>query len=171
MKQNYIFEPLNKINHDRENFDCGVLVLNEFLQTKANKEMKQKLNSTYVCTLSGEHTPKPIAGFYTLSSSPLILSAIPKELSKHIPKNYQIPTAKIGRLARDKNHPGVGSLLLKDALFRVLDMSSTLGIYGVEVNAKDEAAKSFYEKFGFIPFVDDKYSLFISLKTVLNALD
>lgn len=32
-----IFEPLDKGIHNRNDFDCGIPILNEFLRTKANK--------------------------------------------------------------------------------------------------------------------------------------
>ncbi len=133
-----VFEPLEKSVHNREDFDCGVSVLNHFLQTKASKEMKQKLNTTYVLTTDQENTLKPILGYYTISTSSLILGAVPPSLTKHVPLNYQLPTVKIGRLARDNNYPVTGSLLLKDALLRVIHTSNSVGIYGVEVDAKDE---------------------------------
>lgn len=166
-----IFEFLDTSIHNRAAFDCGVVVLNQFLQTKANKEMKQKLNTTYVCTKKSCSLPKDILGYYTLSTSSLVLGAVPEGLAKHIPANYRIPTAKIGRLARDKNAIGIGSLLLQDALFRILKMSADIGIYGIEVDAKDANVKHFYEKFGFIPFLDNKYSLFIPLKTISSVFN
>jgi hypothetical protein len=165
-----IFEALDKNIHNRIDFDCGVQVLNDFLKNKASKEMKQKINTTYVLTTDQENTLKPIIGYYTLSTSSLVLSAVPPHLSKHVPPNYQLPTVRIGRLARDENYPGTGSLLLKDALLRIINASNSIGIYGVEVDAKDNIAKLFYEKFGFISLIDDKYSLFLPLKTILTSL-
>jgi hypothetical protein len=164
-----VFEPLDKNIHNRMDFDCGVLVLNHFLQTKASKEMKQNLNTTYVLTTDESGTLKPIFGYYTLSASSLVLSSVPPNAAKHVPPNYQLPTARIGRLARDKNYPGTGQLLLKDALTRITKTSAAIGIYGVEVDAKDNAAKSFYEKFGFISLIDNQYSLFLPMKTILQA--
>lgn len=164
-----VFEPLDKNIHNRADFDCGVTVLNDFLQTKASKEMKQNLNTTYVSTTDEKDALKPILGYYTLSASSLVLSSVPANLAKHIPPNYQLPTARIGRLARDKNYPGTGGTLLKDALLRVARTSGSIGIYGVEVDAKNDEAKSFYEKYGFISLLDDRYSLFLPLKTVLQA--
>lgn len=95
---------------------------------------------------------------------------LPPSLTKHIPPNYELPTVKIGRLAKDKNYPGTGSLLLKDALLRIVKASYSIGIYGIEVDAKDPPAKLFYEKFGFISLIDDQYSLFLPLKTILAAV-
>ncbi len=164
-----IIEPLDKSLHNRKDFDCGVGVLNDFLQTKASKEMKQKLNTTFVLTTDQKNTLKPVIGYYTLSTSSLVLSTVPENLTKHVPPNYQLPTAKIGRLARDKNYPGTGSRLLKDALLRIISTSNSIGIYGIEVDAKDDMAKSFYEKFGFIGLIDNQYSLFLPLKTILEA--
>ena len=164
-----IFEPLDKNIHNRADFDCGVPVLNHFLQTKASKEMQQNLNTTYVSTTDEENTLKPILGYYTLSASSLVLSSVPANLAKHVPPNYQLPTERIGRLARDKNYPGTGGILLKDALLRIAKTSDSIGIYGIEVDAKTDEAKSFYEKYGFISLVDNQYSLFLPLKTVLQA--
>jgi hypothetical protein len=166
-----IFEPLDKAIHNRADFDCGVPVLNQFLQKKASKEMKQNLNTTYVLTTNEKNTLKPILGYYTLSASSLILSSVPTHLIKHVPPNYQLPTARLGRLARDKNYPGIGKILLKDALVRIANASDSIGIYGIEVDAKDNAAKLFYEKFGFLSLMDNQYSLFLPLKTVLQAFN
>jgi hypothetical protein len=166
-----IFEPLDKNIHNRRDFDCGVGVLNQFLQTKACKEMKQNLNTTYVLTTDEENALKPIIGYYTVSASSLVLSAVPPHLAKHVPPNYQLPTVRIGRLARDINYPKTGSTLLKDALLRIVKASGSIGIYGIEVDAKDEAARSFYEKFGFISLIDERYSLFLPLATILKALN
>lgn len=171
MKPENIFEILDRNIHNRNDFDCGIDILNNFLKTKANKEMKQNLNTTYVFTTNEEFSLKPIFGFYTLSTSSLILSSVPSHLTRHVPSSYQLPTAKIGRLARDKNYPGIGSLLLKDALFRILRISENMGIYGIEVDAKDEAAKTFYENYGFLTLVDDPYLLFMPIKTVMNGLN
>jgi hypothetical protein len=165
-----IFEPLDKSVHNRGDFDCGVSVLNDFLRTKASKEMRQHLNTTYVLTTDEAHTLKPVLGYYSLSTSALILSAVPSHLSKHVPPNYQLPTAKIGRLARDKNYPGVGSMLLRDALIKIVKTSAAIGIYGVEVDAKDDAARAFYGRYGFIGLVDDMQSMFLPLKTILQTI-
>lgn len=166
-----IFEPLDKNIHNRADFDCGVLVLNQFLQTKASKEMKQNLNMTYVLTTDEEKTLKPILGYYTLSASSLILSSVPSQLTKHVPPNYPLPTTRLGRLARDKNYPGTGKILLKDALIRITNASNSIGIYGIEVDAKDNAAQLFYKNFGFLSLIDNQYSLFLPLKTVLQAFN
>jgi ribosomal protein S18 acetylase RimI-like enzyme len=65
---------------------------------------------------------------------------------------YPLPVALIGRLAVHVKAQGrgVGGRLLRDALRRVLDASRSIGCLGVIVDAKDESAQGFYEKFGFV---------------------
>ena len=163
-----IFEKLDKTKHDRANFDCGVPVLNSFIQTRANKEMKQNLSSTVVAIPSSSNDLefKPIAGYYTLSMSSLAFDTVPDSLKYHVPPTYPIPTARIGRLARDKRYPGIGGLILRDALFRILEQTKTIGVYGIQVDAKDAVAKKFYQKYGFIELLDAQEQLFLPIKTV-----
>jgi ribosomal protein S18 acetylase RimI-like enzyme len=40
-------------------------------------------------------------------------------------------------------------LLLQNAIKRILQARSTLGVYAVIVEAKDDAAAAFYRKYGF----------------------
>jgi hypothetical protein len=44
----------------------------------------------------------------------------------------------------------LGELLLIDALQRVVDAAEIIGCLGVIVDAKDEAAEAFYEKYDFV---------------------
>ena len=90
--------------------------------------------------------------------------------NKKLPK-YPIPIARIGRLARNLSvkGQGVGTLLLINAFERVLKISDELGINGIEVDAKDEHAKNFYQSFGFEELLDDELHLYISIKTIKAA--
>ena len=57
------------------------------------------------------------------------------------------------------------------AFRKALDAADKVGVWGVEVIAKDEAARGFYERYGFKRFVDDGLHLYISLKTVRKAFE
>ena len=65
---------------------------------------------------------------------------------------------------------GLGSLLLADALKRIVDVASTLGTYAVVVEAYDERGKRFYEAHGFIPLVSRPRRLFLPIQTVVKAM-
>jgi hypothetical protein len=53
---------------------------------------------------------------------------------------------------------------------RSLDLSEKLGIHAVVVDALDAEAKTFYEKFGFMPLTDDEMRLFLPLGTIRSAV-
>ncbi len=53
---------------------------------------------------------------------------------------------------------GVGRYLLADALFRAV--RSEIASFAVLVDAKDEAARSFYERESFMPFPNQPMKLF-----------
>ena len=111
----FVCEPLGK-QHDREQFDCGEPTLNHYLAKIAGQDVKRKAAAVFVMTEPSQ--PARVDGFYTLSATAIELSALPAELTKKLPHYPEVPAILIGRLARDLAFPGVGSLLLADALTR-----------------------------------------------------
>lgn len=71
----------------------------------------------------------------------------------------------MGRLARDQRWQGqgIGPLLLGLAVQRCLDAKRSAGGYALIVDAKDAAAKAFYERHGFRTFQDTPQSLYLPL--------
>jgi len=59
---------------------------------------------------------------------------------------------------------GLGGALLVNALKRAIKLEIPAALFFVD--AKDNNAVSFYEKFGFIPLIDRRLSLFIPLSTI-----
>jgi hypothetical protein len=45
-----------------------------------------------------------------------------------------------------------------------------VGIFAVKLDAKNESAKTFYLKYGFIPLKNDSLSLFIPLASLAKML-
>jgi GNAT superfamily N-acetyltransferase len=73
----------------------------------------------------------------------------------------------------DKNYQGngFGAFLLVDSFNRLVAISKNLGIVAFFVDAKDENAASFYQKFGFIPIPDSPDELFIPISTIEKAFN
>ncbi len=63
----------------------------------------------------------------------------------------------------------MGSLLLADALGRILANTWELASALMVVDAKDESAEAFYRKHGFIPFGGCARKLFLPMKTIAEA--
>jgi GNAT superfamily N-acetyltransferase len=147
--------------HDRSQFDCGVEELNRYLRQQASQDMRTKVATCYVAT---DRATGIVAGYYTLSTTSVLLTNLPPDLAKRLPKYPVVGAYLIGRLARDLRFRGLGAALLMDALFRVLDLP--VAAFATIVDAKDENAVQFYERHHFIRFPGEDRKLFIPMAEV-----
>lgn len=94
-------ELLNTEKHNRKQFDCGVNVLNIYLQQLANQDQKRNLTRVYVLT---EETR--IIGYYSISAHSVLSDDLSdKPRLAHYPN---VPFLLLGRLAVDKEFKGQG---------------------------------------------------------------
>ena len=156
-------EPLDD-HHDRAAFSCGVEALDRYLRQQAGQDQRRNVATVFVAL--GEK-PGKVAGFYTLSSFTIEADEIPKEVAKKLPRYGGIPAALIGRLAvhSDFQRQHLGKFLLLDALAKVIEASKTIAVWAVVVEAKDESAASFYERYGFRKFPTRPHRLFLPVET------
>jgi GNAT superfamily N-acetyltransferase len=162
-----ITAPLNKTKHNRNRFDCGVEILNNYLRIMANQQSSKDNSRTFV--LEDENNPEYIIGYYTLTMTSINLDALPRKLPKKH-KNAQ-SASLIARLAVDKRYSkqGFGEWLLIDALKKLLSASETVAFPIIIVDAK-EGVIQFYKKFGFTNFLDVSDKLYITVANVRSNL-
>lgn len=134
--------------HDRAGFDCGVEPLNRYLKALATQHRAKGIATTFVLVDSDQ--PAQILGYYALSAAALSFESLTETDRKGLPA-YPIPAVRIRRLAAARSVRGklLGELLLQNAIVRILQSRSALGIFAVVVEAKDVAAEGFYRKYGF----------------------
>jgi GNAT superfamily N-acetyltransferase len=158
----YLCEALGK-QHDRKRFDCGVPVLNDYLARFAVQDIRRKTAAVFV--LCPAESPSRIAGFYSLCSTSIALVELPPDLVRKLPRYPDVPAILIGRLARDKVFPGIGSLLLADALTRCVRVAREIAATVIVVDAKDAQARRFYKKFGFLRLPHLGQRMFLPMAT------
>jgi GNAT superfamily N-acetyltransferase len=146
-------------SHDRRSFDCGNEPLNVYLKQYALQNQKKGIVRNYV-TCRGAR----IVGYYSLAFGSVSQSDAPPELTKGIGK-YPVPVMILARLAVDRRETarGLGKALLKDAVLRTLQAADIAGLKAIFVQAKEEAARQFYEKHGFIGSPHDPLYLFFPI--------
>lgn len=163
------FERVSKLKAgDRvSSFDCGSPALNEFLQRYALINQKAGGALTYVCCKGGE-----VVGFYSLVVGSVEPGAAPARVVKGLAR-HPVPVIILARLAVDRAHhrAGLGSALLKDALLRVVQAADIAGVRALLVHAKDDDARSWYEKWEFERSPTDPYHLFLLLKDLKALVD
>lgn len=163
----YRFEPLTK-QHDRAAFHCASAPLNAYLHKVARKDAERHVAAAFVMVDGA--APTTIVGYYTLSAFAVDVTELPEVMQKKLPRYPRLPATLLGRLARDERFPGTGSLLLMDAIFRAYQKSAEIASLAVVADAKDEAALTFYRKFGFAQLGSDPNRLFLSMGTIAELV-
>jgi GNAT superfamily N-acetyltransferase len=154
--------------HDREAFDCGSPELNNYLRQIATQHIRKSLARVYVA--HEESSPEHIVGFYALNGCEIQSDELPEPLRKKFPR--RVPAVRLGRLAvaRQYQGQGVGELLLFHAMWNVGQVDAIVGAVALLVDAKDERAKRFYSKYGFLELPDRTLNLFLPIARVREAV-
>ncbi len=154
--------PLDPSVHDRKHFDCGSPALNEYLRRYALQQRRKGVCTVFV--LVDSKAPATICGYYTLSAAEVDISQLSDADRIKLPR-YPVPCFRMGRLANDRRHRGlgVGGLLVGCAVDRCLNARTQVAAYALIVDAKDDQAKAFYEHYGFTPCVDQPTTLYLPL--------
>lgn len=171
--QSLDFVPLNSSIHAIGEFDCLEDSLNVFIKQYAGQGHKNYTSRTY-CLVdeSDQGTKKKIVAYYSLASGSLPIAEMSVEHKKALSAYVNpLPVIVIGRLAVDKSYRGkrYGEIALMDALERALDLSSKLGTCAVVVDALNDAAANFYQRYGFLNLQGNKY--FIPMKAIKKLFD
>ena len=163
MRQSFsvAIEPLAS-HHDRRTFSCGVEALDLYLRRFARQHCDANISRTYVAV-----NGSTVRGFYSLAMSGIRRNNLPEKYQTRFP-NFPIPVARLARLAVDLSHQrlGLGDLQLSDALQRCLQISASIGMLGVIVDAKDEKARTWYERYEFERLPDTPLTLWLPTKAM-----
>jgi GNAT superfamily N-acetyltransferase len=135
-------EPLTA-QHELDNFDSGVLSLDDWLRRRAMQNQASGASRTFVACDDAR-----VAGYYALAASAVAPDAATGRFRRNMPD--PVPVAVLGRLAIDKRFQGkgLGRALFRDAAVRVLAAADSIGIRGMLVHAISDEAKAFYVGLG-----------------------
>ena len=158
-------------DHDRNGFDCGNSDLNNFLKKTARQAADKNLSRTFVLTDGETNT---IYGFVSITPCSVNIEDVPEKQRKKYPPQHGLPAIRLARLGVGLEHrrKGYGELLLTEAMSITAKIAESVGGIGLFVDAKDDAARSFYEKYGFLVTNPAKpMQLFMPLATILASLE
>lgn len=154
--------------HDRARFDCGVPALNDYLQKTAIQHQDKGIARSFVLVDNDTKATIAILGYFSLTACEARSVELPPPLAKKLPRT--IPAVLLGRLAVDMSAQGkgIGGALLVEAIRLVVATSQKVGVAGLFVDAKDDNAASFYQRFGFSPLPDNPLRLFLPLQSLVQ---
>lgn len=149
----------------RKGFSTSSPELDQYLKTHARRDMARDVTTVWILR---DLVENQIAGYYTLNSYSVRLTALPDAVKAQLPRYEQIPVVLLGRLAvaTRYQHRGLGGALLVNALKRAHQGSRQIGAMGVLVHAKDEKAARFYVRYGFVRLADNPLHLVLAMGTI-----
>jgi GNAT superfamily N-acetyltransferase len=154
-------------DHDRSRFESGSEALDRYFRTQAGQDARKNMAAPFVLILPDGM----IGGYYTLSSTSVLLAELPAQTVRKLPRYPLVPATLLGRLAVDRRSQGkgYGRFLLADALYRAAQ--SEIASFAVIVDAKDDAARRFYERESFLPLPDQPMKLFRPMADIRRLFD
>jgi GNAT superfamily N-acetyltransferase len=133
--------------HDRSTFASGSEPLDDYFLERVTQDIRRSVAACFVALTADDR----VVGYYTLASASLVLATLPPETARKLPRYPTIPSVRLGRLAVHQvfRGQGLGGAMLADALARAA--RSEIAAFAMTVDAKNEAALTFYLNHGSIP--------------------
>src|SRR5487761_1671283 len=125
---------------------------------------------TEIATLDW-HEPARVLGYYSIRPGSIEFARVPAKLTKKLGR-YDVPVFRLRRLAIDRSvqGQGLGGDLLLAAGERALAVSAEVGGVALAIDAKDEKAARWYERFGALALLDDPLKLILPLGIIATAI-
>ena len=141
-------EAIDPGRHILTAMDSGEPELDEWLRLHAAGTEARRVARTFVW-VDPASEPDLVRGYYSLTAHRLVRDGLPGAIGRGSP--VEIQAVLLARLALDVSSqgPGMGGVLLVDALARVVTATRTVAARLVVVDALSESAAAFYEHHGF----------------------
>jgi len=148
--------------HERSSFQCGEDALDRYFQTQVTQGIRRRIAHCFVAV---EAVSSHVAAYYTISAASIPLVDLPPEETKRLPRYPSVPAVRIGRLAVERKFQGrgLGGALVADAASRTLKADAAA--FTLLVDAKNDQAVAFYQRFGFGVLASQPRTLFLPLAT------
>lgn len=165
----FSIEPLDRNRHDRSTFACGHDSLDSYLQAQAGQDIRRRVSAVFVAVHALDVR---VLGYYSLAQGSVRLEGVPPAQRKRLPRYPDVPVTLLGRLAVDQvmQGRGLGGLMLGDACRRAAAIADEVAAAAVIVDAIDERAAAFYERFGFVRFGNTPGRLMLPMATIVAGL-
>ncbi len=140
--------PLDPDRHDREQFDSGEPVLDEWLRRYAGQNRRRDTAATWVITTAED----VVVAYASVAMTGIDRSAAPPKLTKAAPD--PVPALLLGRLAVDRSYAnlGIGTALTAHVLATAIELNQKAACRAVVVTALNASARNWWERLGFQPF-------------------
>jgi GNAT superfamily N-acetyltransferase len=142
---------LDPRRHDREQFDSGEPVFDEWLRRYAGQNRRRDTAATWITADANG----VVVAYASVAMTGIDRSAAPEMLAKGAPD--PVPALLLGRLAVDHRYRilGIGTALVTYVLATAVELNQKAACRAVVVTALTQSARSWWERLGFHPFDPD----------------
>jgi predicted N-acetyltransferase YhbS len=153
-------------HHVLTGFSSGNDELDTWLRRHALAAQRMDSARTFVLTRDDQ-----VIGYFSLTMGSVSRTDAPAKLVRGLP-NYPLGMVLLARLAIGQAHQraGLGALLLAEALRKAVIAGEAAAARLVVVDAIDEPAARFYERYGFIRAPEHPLRLYRRMKDVRASL-
>jgi GNAT superfamily N-acetyltransferase len=153
-------------SHNTGGFRCGRPALDQWLHRHARAADAMDSARTFVVHRAGD-----VVGYFSLTMGSVERAEPPGALIRGMPA-YPVAAVLLARLAVDEreHRGGLGAGLLADALQRGTLAGEQVAARLFMVDALDEDAAGFYERFGFLPAPNRPLRLYRRIKDIRASM-
>jgi GNAT superfamily N-acetyltransferase len=139
---------LDPRRHDRDQFDSGEPVLDEWLRRYAGQNRRRDTAATWVIADAQD----VVVAYASISMTGIDRSAAPEIVAKGAPD--PVPALLLGRLAVDRRYAGlgIGTTLAAHVLATAVELNERAACRAVVVTALNSNARSWWQRLGFHAF-------------------
>jgi len=152
-------------------FDCGSEALTTWLRRHALQAHQSDTAKVYVVCRNDSRT---VVGYYALAAGSVRREEAPPRLVKGVGR-HPIPVVILTRLGVDVSEQGrgLGSALVRDALFQTASIAERLGVRALLIHAETPEAAAFYRRIdpGFEASPTDPLHLILLMKDLRGAIE
>jgi GNAT superfamily N-acetyltransferase len=160
-------QPIGR-RHDRAGLRLRLARAERLSPTLRPTEHESGGAKTFVAVPPDE--PRCILGYCAISPGAVELARVPAAITRKL-GHYEVPVFRLGRLTVSAAMQGqrVGSALLFAAGRRAIAVAAEVGGIALAIDAKNERAAAWYERFGALRLMDDPLRLLLPLATIADA--
>lgn len=139
---------LDTRRHDRDQFDSGEPVLDDWLRRYAGQSRRRDTAATWVIADAND----VVIAYASVAMTAIDRAAAPASVAKGTPD--PVPALLLGRLAVDRRfvNLGIGTALAAHVLATAAELNEKAACRAVVVTALNGIARTWWERLGFHPF-------------------
>lgn len=114
-----------------------------------------------------------MCGFYYLTTTTIEHDQVGRDVADRFALLNRVPAIYLGMLGVHEPfaRQGVGAALMKDAFRRTLAIADLAGVWALTLDATDEQAAAYYERFDFERMAPDGLEMFLPLGTIRQLFE